>query len=190
MSNLFEKSYIDHYTVSIKYADSLLNLILDIIRRNGDACRYLRNIEDPLYHIQKFNDKNPIPRAYSHKQELFKKVTNDRVDKQLSEDDKTMLTSYSEYRLQLFKDLLIDIDYEEHITDFLNSENSIPFNRNTIYNKGDCVDYYKDEYKYWIEATISEDYGPVIQVGYKIPSIITRTLRCMEVKHNVKINKD
>lgn len=37
MSNLFEKSFVDQYTTSIKYSDSLLNLVLDIIRRNGDA---------------------------------------------------------------------------------------------------------------------------------------------------------
>lgn len=121
---------------------------------------------------------------------MFKKVSNESIDKQLSDDDKTLLTSYGEYRLQLFKELLVDIDYEEHITDFLNSEGSVPFNRDVIYKKGDCVDYYKDEYKFWIEATIIEDYGPVIQVGYKIPSIIVRTQKCVETKHNVKINKD
>jgi len=184
------KSFISEYSVSIKYSDSLLNLILSIIKSNADACRLMRSIEDGLEHIEKFCQKNPIPKAYSSRQELFRRISNDAVEKKLSEDDKNLLTSYAEHRLQVFKDLLIDIDYEEHIKNFatidentLSEMQSKSGSRIIMHEKGDQIDYHKEEYKFWIEATVVEDYGPIILVNYKIPQIIVKVTKCNERKN-------
>lgn len=142
----------------------------------------MRTLDDPLYHIEKFNEKNPIPRAYSKTQSLFRKVTNDRVDKQLSEDDKNLLRSYAEHRLQQFKDLLVDIDYEEEITKCIRLEEDARFDPELIYNRNECVDYYKEEFKFWIEAQVMEDYGPILQVSYKVPPLIVSVNRTEDRK--------
>ena len=191
IQNLYEKTFVDEYRTYIKYSDSILNLVLLIIRRNYDACKYMREIEDVMGHIEKFNSKNPIPRSYSRSQSLFRKISNDRVDKKLSEDDKNLLRSYAEHRLQLFHDLLVDIDFADHIETYIKKEGETFVENDVIYQKDDSVDYYKDEFKYWIEAKIIEDYGAVLQVSYKTPRLVIENSRGVEERKNcVKINKD
>ena len=190
IQNLFEKSFINDYRTYIKDSDSILNTILMIVRVNYDACSYMRGLDEPMKHIQKFFDKNPIPRAYSSSQVLFRGISgNEKIERYLSDDDKKTLNNYAEYRLQLFKDLLEDEDWEKRIKEFIKREQP-DFDKDNIYSKGEHLDYYKDEYKYWIEAQVIEDFGPIMQVSYKIPPSIVYIERGDDRKSSVKINKD
>lgn len=165
-------------------------MILMIVRINYDACSYMRDLDNPMKHIQKFYDKNPIPRSYSSSQVLFKGISgNEKIERYLTDDDKKTLNSYAEYRIQLFQDLLEDEDWERRIKDFLKREQP-NFDKDFIYAKGDRLDYYKEDYKYWIEAQVIEDFGPIVQVSYKVPASIVFIERCDERKSSVKINKD
>ena len=149
----------------------------------------MREIENSFSHIQKFLEKNPIPKASGSSQILFRGISGDfKIDKYIFEDDKKLLESFSQYRLQFFKELLVDIDWEDHIQAYV-KQDEIYYDKDKIYSKGDIVDYYKDEYKYWIQANVLEDYGPIMQVSYKTPSII-KNLVTAEDKSFVKINKD
>ena len=59
---------------------------------------------------------NPIPQAASSSQVLFRGINgNERVERYFTEEDKKVLNNYWDYRLQVFKELLIDIDWEEHL---------------------------------------------------------------------------
>ena len=119
IQNLFEKCFINDYKTYIKDSDSLLNMVLMIIRINYDAWSYMRDLEDPMEHIQKFYNKNPIPRSYGSSQVLFRGISgNEKVERFLLDEDKKTLTNYADYRLQVFKDLLEDDDWENRIKDF------------------------------------------------------------------------
>ena len=132
---------------------------------------------------------NPIPQAASSSQVLFRGINgNERVERYFTEEDKKVLNNYWDYRLQVFKELLIDIDWEEHLQAHVQKD-ELFHNTDKIYYKGDVVDYYKEEFSYWIQANVSEDYGPIMQVSYKIPPVIS-SINQAEEKNWVKINKD
>jgi hypothetical protein len=150
----------------------------------------MRELDDPISHIEAFNNSNPIPRANGSRQVLFRGLSGEKVDRQLSENDKTMLREYGEYRLSQFKDFLVDIDFEEHIRSYVRREGELKSDPDIVFQKGQTIDYYKDEYKYWIVAEVIEDYGPILQVNYKIPEIVVSQDRLPDKKSNVKINKD
>ena len=189
IKNLYEQTFIKAYPTYVKYSDSLLNMIMMIIRRNYDACKYMRELEDPYSHIQKFIEKNPFPKATGSNQVLFRGINgNERIDRYFYDEDRKVLSDFWEYRLQVFKELLIDIDWEDHIQRFIQND-EVFYDKDKIYSKGDIVDYYKEEYSYWIQANVLEDYGPIMQVSYKIPSVIAN-INQAEEKPFVKINKD
>lgn len=190
MQNLFEKSFHEEYRTYIKYSDSILNLVLQIVRRNVHACRYLREMPNPLKYIEKFNNKNPLPFARGSSQSLFRNLSGDNIEKQVSEADKDTIREFNELRLQVFKDLLIDVDWEQHVESYVEKEGEEKADDERIYAKGEHIDYLKEEYKHWIDAQILEDYGPVAQVSYVLPPIVVKNSRTDVKKPSVKINKD
>ena len=190
IENLYETTFVDNYKEFIKYSDSILNLILQIIRRNYDACKYMRELDSPLRYIEKFNDSNPIPRATGSRQVLFRNLQGERVDKQFSESDKNMLREYSEYRLSQFNELLVGIDWEETIKAIISKEGEEYQDPEMVFYKEQPIDYYKEEFKNWIVAEVIVDYGPILQVSYKVPETISNVERTAGPKSNVKINKD
>lgn len=190
IQNIFEKSFIEEYPKYIKYADSLLNMTLELIKRNYDACKYMRELPDIFEDIKKFHSKHEIPLSKGKSQSLFKNITKDKVEKYLTSQDEETIKNYSQHRMQLFEDLLVDIDFQDTIEGFVRREEEITNKADMILEKGDLVDYYKEEFKFWIEANIIEDYGPILQVGYKVPPVIVSYARSEERKTCVKINKD
>lgn len=190
IKNIYEDTFMEEYKTSIKYSDSMLSLILQVIRRNYDACKYMRELDDPLKPIEKFTIEHPIPKVTSSKQVLFKNLSDDKIDKQFSEADKNMLREYGEYRLAQFKDLLVDLDWEDHIKTFVRKEGEQYIDPDIVYIPGQKVDYFKEEYKHWIDAEVIEDYGPALQVSYRVPEIIMNIERLQSYKPAVKIVKD
>jgi hypothetical protein len=190
IKHIFVKAYIEDYHKFIKYADSLLNMTLELIKRNYDACKYMRELPDIYEHIEKFHRKHPIPLAKSKSQVLFKNISKDRVEKYLTTQDQELIKNYTEYRMQQFEKFLVDIDFQDSIEELITREEETVKKVDLLYEKGDIVDYYKEEFKFWIEANIIEDYGPIMQVGYKVPSVIVNFARTEERKTCVKINKD
>jgi hypothetical protein len=88
IQNLFENAFVDNFKKYVKYSDSILNTIMLVIRRNADACRYMRSLDNPMKAIEKFYDKNPFPKAYSNSQVLFRSMEGEKVDRWFSDSDK------------------------------------------------------------------------------------------------------
>jgi len=189
MQNLFEKTFASEHSTYIKYSDSLLNLVRKVASRNYYACKYLREADGAFDVVKKFHDKNPIPKATGSSQVLFRGLNYDRFDRLLSEDDKKLLWDYSEQRLLAFQNLLVDVDWEDHIEVTIKQEQDDDCQA-IVFAAGDRVDYFKEEYKSWIEAEVIEDYGPIMQVSYRVPQYIVLYDRVDERKNSVKINKD
>mmetsp|Transcript_8501 Transcript_8501/g.7520 ORF Transcript_8501/g.7520 Transcript_8501/m.7520 type:complete len:285 (+) Transcript_8501:357-1211(+) len=193
LRQVFEKTFIDEYTVCIKYSDSILNLILEIIKRSKNACMYMRDLPEALDHIKKFHDKNIIPISKGKNGALFRAFSRDRVDRYLSDSDKDFIEEYSKMRLKEFEELLVDIDYEEYIKENNEDDDNEESVLVEMLQKNEQVDYYKEEYGFWVETTIIEDYGAVLLVNYKNPMIVVENPikeRVEERKTSVKINKD
>ena len=188
---IFEDAFLEEKSSYIKYSDSILNLILDIIKRNKDACRYLRNIPDGFSQIQSFHEKYPIPMSKGKSLHLFKKVPRDRIERYLAPEDKEKIWVFSSKRLSEFEHLLIDTDYEDTIRE--NLSNEVYSELDDVLDMDSYIDYYKDEYKFWVEATVKEDYGAILLVSYKNPLVVIKNPineRTDEMKDSIKINKD
>lgn len=192
VESLFETSFVTAQKEYIKIADSLLNATLEVISRNADACRYMRDLPDSLKVIEKFHEKNIVPASRGGKA-LFKDIQRDKLDKHLSNVEQEIIEGYSTQRLDLYTQLLVEIDYEELINQTLHDDRKEELSTWNILEKGEMVDYYKEDYKFWVEATVQEDYGAVLLVDYTNPSVVVNNPlreRIDEHRKSVKINKD
>lgn len=193
IESLFETSFTEESSNSLKYADSLLNMILEVIRRNSDACRYLRDVAGSYKDIEKYHEKNIVPMTRGSKK-LFRLETSDKFKKCLTQTEYDEIESYSNNRLEAFKTLLVELDYEDVIDRTLQEDidkDLIGLSSSLV--KDQRVDYYKEDYKFWVECYVQEDYGAVLLVNYRNPHVVIENPakeRMDDIKPNVKINKD